>query len=218
MEAVPHRIVPHAGPHLAPVLRWEEIAPLPPLVRTVDGGPAEQPTVVRIAWNGQGLHIRFECQDRHAWGTMTRRDDPIYQEEAVEVFLAPGSADPVDYLEFEVSPLGVLWDGRIRNPTSRRADMVADPAWDCSGIRWAAGRLGSARQDWWASLSLPWEGIAPGESPPPAVWRANFYRIERPAGGLPEFTAWSPTLVEPADFHKPSRFGMLELASSLASS
>lgn len=200
-------------PHVQGALRWEEIPSLPPLVRTTDGGPAEQATAVRLAWNAQGLHIRFECQDRHAWGTLTRRDDPLYEEEAVEVFLSPGLTDPADYLEFEVSPLGVLWDGRIHNPSSKRTDMVSDPGWDCPGIRWAAGRLGSARQDWWAELSLPWEGIAPEMSPPPAVWRANFYRIERPEGGAPEFTAWSPTLVEPADFHKPSRFGVLELAS-----
>jgi hypothetical protein len=153
---------------------------------------------------------------------MTRRDDPLYQEEAVEVFLAPGSGDPVDYLEFEVSPLGVLWDGRVHNPTSRRIDMVSDPSWDCPGIRWAAGRLGTARQDWWAELVLPWEGIVPGavlsETSRPRLWRANFYRIERPEGGAPEFTAWSPTLVSPADFHKPARFGTLELAPVASSS
>lgn len=213
METRPHWSAPHAD-----LVRWDEISPLPPLVRTTDGGPAEQPTTVRAAWNEQGLHIRFECQDRHAWGNLTRRDDPIYQEEAVEVFLAPGVENPIDYLEFEVSPLGVLWDGRIHNPTSRRADMATDPGYDCPAIRWEAGRLGSARQDWWAELVLPWDGIAPGAHPLPRLWRANFYRIERPEGGPPEFTAWSPTLVEPADFHKPSRFGVLELAAPSASS
>lgn len=209
MDTRPHWIVPHITGDFS----WDQITPLPPLVRATDGGPAEQPTTVRVAWTDAGLHVRFECADRHAWGTMTRRDDPIYQEEAVEVFLAPGGADPVDYLEFEVSPHGVLWDGRVHNPTSRRTDMVSDPGYDCPGIRWAAGRL-DARQDWWAGLFLPWEGIVPGTAAPPAVWRANFYRIERPAGEPPEFTAWSPTLVEPADFHKPSRFGLLELAPS----
>ena len=196
-------------PHAVPPVRWEEI-PGRELVATTDGGPAEQPTAVRAAWNEEGLHVRFECRDRHAWGTFTRRDDPLYQEEAVEVFLAPRSEDPTRYLEFEVSPKGVLWDGRIHNPTSRRADLVSDPGWDCPGVRWQAGRLGTD-QDWWAELVLPWAGIAPGLSPLPTVWRANFYRIERPAGGPPEFTAWSPTLVAPADFHQPARFGALEL-------
>ena len=166
---------------------------------------------------GRGCTSASNARTRRL-GDATRRDDPIYQEEAVEVFLACGVADPADYLEFEVSPLGVLLDGRIHNPTSLRADLTGDPGWDCPGLRWAAGRLGAARQDWWAELALPWEGIAPGSSSlPPAVWRANFYRIERPAGGAPEFTAWSPTLVGPADFHKPARFGVLELAAAAVS-
>jgi Carbohydrate family 9 binding domain-like len=210
---LPRWVVPQAGP----VPRWEEI-PGRPLVSALDGGPAEQPTTVRAAWDAQALYVRFECSDRHAWGTLTRRDDPLYQEEAVEVFLAPGTADPTVYLEFEVSPLGVLWDGRIHNPTSRRADLVSDAGWDCPGVRWQAGRQAGpavfgagGAEDWWAELVLPWEGIAGGASPPPRLWRANFYRIERPADGPPEFTAWSPTLAVPADFHKPARFGVLEL-------
>jgi len=205
---IPERLqwtLPYAG---GPI-RWADI-PGRQLVATTDGGPAEQGTVVRAVWNEQALSVRFECEDRDAWGTLTRRDDPLYQEEAVEVFLAPGTADPTVYFEFEVSPRGVLWDGRIHNPTSQRADLVSDASWDCPGIRWQAG-AGSERQDWWAELAIPWEGITPGVSPLPALWRANFYRIERPAGSPPEFTAWSPTLVTPADFHKPARFGVLKL-------
>ena len=64
---------------------------------------------------------------------------------------------------------------------------------------------------------MPFAGLlAPGEEQGevPRIWRANFYRIERPrqppeAG--PELTAWAPTLVSPADFHKPARFGLLVL-------
>ncbi|HEX3526127.1 MAG TPA: carbohydrate-binding family 9-like protein [Thermoanaerobaculia bacterium] len=196
-------------PYAAEPIRWADI-PGRPLVATTDGGPAEQATVVRAAWDDEALRVRFECEDRHAWGTLTRRDDPLYREEAVEVFLAPGIEDPAVYFEFEVSPRGVLWDGRVHNPTSQRVDMVSNATWDCPGIRWQAGP-GTERQDWWAELVIPWEGIAPGVSPLPVLWRGNFYRIERPAGSAPEFTAWSPTLVTPADFHKPARFGVLEL-------
>ncbi|HYG61044.1 MAG TPA: carbohydrate-binding family 9-like protein, partial [Thermoanaerobaculia bacterium] len=66
-------------------------------------------------------------------------------------------------------------------------------------------------QDWWAALAIPWAAIAPVSTPLPPIWRANFYRIERPRDGVPEFSCWSPTLTDPADFHKPARFGALEL-------
>jgi hypothetical protein len=184
--------------------------PALPLFTLADGsGPALQQTRARLCCDETALHVRFDCEDRDAWGTLLRRDDPIYDEEAVEVFLASGEEDPVCYFEFEVSPRGTLFDARIHNPTSRRADMTGDPSWNCPGLRWTAG-AGDARQDWWAVLSIPWHGVLP-HGDPPRVWRANFYRIERPRGGAPEFSCWSPTLTHPADFHRPARFGFLEL-------
>lgn len=198
-----------------PSRSWNGVPTLPPLLLADGSGPAAQQTSVRLCWDETAFYVRFDCEDRDAWGTHQRRDDPVYEEEAVEVFLAPGSEDPAWYFEFEVSPLGVLFDARIHNPTSRRADLVADVAWDCPGVQWEAGRS-TERQDWWAILVLPWAGIAPGGNPP-RVWRANFYRIERPRDGSPEFSCWSPTLTSPADFHKPARFGVLELVETSSS-
>jgi hypothetical protein len=189
---------------------WDDVPPLPPLVLVDGGGAPVQATVVRLAWDEEALYVRFDCEDRDAWGTFRNRDEPLWQEEVVEVFLAPGEEDPVDYAEFEVSPLGVVFDARIHNPTSLRKDMTADVAWDCPGLRWQAGRGDNreGRQDWWAELTIPWQGITTDR---PRLWRANFYRVERPRDGETEYTAWSPTLTRPADFHKPARFGLLEL-------
>lgn len=186
---------------------WDGIPPLS--LALVDGsGPPFQATLVRVAWDEEALHVRFDCEDRDAWGTFLKRDDPLWQEEVVEVFLAPGEEDPVYYAEFEVSPLGVVFDARIHNPTSLRKDMTADVAWDCPGLRWQVGR-GPAREDWWAEMAIPW----PADERP-RLWRANFYRVERPRDGEVEYSAWSPTLTSPADFHKPARFGVLEVGFS----
>ncbi|HSS47558.1 MAG TPA: carbohydrate-binding family 9-like protein [Thermoanaerobaculia bacterium] len=216
MSDLPCWRVPHAAgladPGFPPgSLAWDEIPGLPPFLLADGSGPASQQTRVRIAWDDEALHVRFDCEDRDAWGTFERRDDPIYEEEAVEIFLAAGTADPIDYFEFEVSPRGVLWDGVIHNPTSRREERTTDRSWDCPGIRWAAGK-GGAQQDWWAAFAIPWKGISQGE--PPRLWRANFYRIERPRDGEPEFSGWSSTFTHPADFHQPARFGVLELAGA----
>jgi hypothetical protein len=192
--------------------RWDELPALAAFTLADGRGPALQQTRARLCCGAAALYVRFDCEDRDAWGTYSRRDDPIYEEEAVEVFLAPGGEDPVRYFEFEVSPRGVLFDAVVDNPTSRRGDMTADASWDCAGLRWSAG-AGAVREDWWAVLSIPWSGLLPGGDPP-RLWRANFYRIERPRDGEPEFSCWSPTLTSPADFHRPARFGVLELAGA----
>lgn len=191
---------------------WRELPALPPFTLADGSGPAIQQTQARLCRDADALYLRFDCEDRDAWGTYRRRDDPIYEEEAVEVFLAPGEEDPARYFELEVSPLGVLFDARIHNPTSQRRDMTGDPSWDCPGLRWTVG-AGAARQDWWAVLAIPWSGLRSGRELP-RLWRANFYRIERPRDGKPELSCWSPTLTRPADFHQPARFGVLELAGS----
>ncbi len=195
---IPRWTVP---PRRSPV--WDQV-PGQPLVLVDGSGLPLQSTLVRVAWDEEALHVRFDCEDRDAWGTFRKRDDPLWQEEVVEIFLAPGEEDPVDYAEFEVSPLGVVFDARIHNPTSLRKDMNADVAWDCPGLRWQVGK-GKSGQDWWAELSIPW----PADRP--RLWRANFYRVERPRDGEAEYSAWSPTLTSPADFHKPARFGVLEI-------
>jgi hypothetical protein len=207
---------------------WDRAAAAGPLILADGSAAAAQATAVRVAWNEAGLWVRFECADRDAWGTYGRRNDPIYREEAVEVFLAPGQADPRGYWELEVSPLGTLFAARIHNPTGRRADLVADTSWPARGLAWHAAAAGRG-EDWWAALAIPWGAFAvtgavatgtgggwDGGATPPRLWRANFYRIERPRDGPAELSCWSPTLTEPPDFHRPARFGTLELAAQSA--
>ncbi len=191
---------------------WSHLPSLPPLILADGSGPALQQTTVRLCHDDEGLYVRFDCEDDDVWGTFTRRDDPIYDQEVVELFIGAGEATPVDYYEFEISPHGVLFDARVHNPHGDRRDMGVDAAWDADNIRWGGQRMGKSR--WAATLALPWAAIAPPHQKP-AVWRANFYRIERPRPGQSqqptEFSCWSPTLTDPADFHKPARFGVLSL-------
>ena len=188
---------------------WEDVLALSPFNLADGSGSATQQTITRVCYDAQALYLRYDCDDRDIWGTYTERDEPIYDEEVVEIFIGPGEADLVHYFEFQVSPNGALLDARIYNPTSQRAELEIDVSWNCPGIRWQARRNDSANQ-WWGVVVIPWAGIAPpGDLP--LVWRANFYRIERPRGAAPEFSCWSPTMTEPADFHKPAYFGVLEL-------
>jgi hypothetical protein len=206
--------VPAAAGASSRAFPWERAATAGPLLLADGSGPPEQASVVRTAWDEAALHVRFDCADRDAWGTYRQRNDPLYLEEAVEIFLAPGPAVPRRYWEIEVSPAGVVFAAAIHNPTGRRADLVADTGWECRGLQCRSGPAGTS-QDWWAELAVPWSALGPARTAdseaPPAVWRANFYRIERPRDGRGEFSCWSPTLTAPADFHRPERFGVLEL-------
>jgi hypothetical protein len=206
VNAVLPRVEPDRATGLLDLRAWAAIAPLGALVDARDGRPPRDRTIVRAAAGPVGLHVLFECEDRDVWATHARRDAPLWEEEAVEVFLAPGARDPDRYVEIEISPAGVLFDALVSNPDARRATMRVDTSWTAAGLVGRTCRHG--RASWSAELSIPWRSLGElGEAG--GAWRANFYRIERPHGEAAEYSAWSPTGADPPDFHKPARFGHL---------
>jgi cellulose/xylan binding protein with CBM9 domain len=189
-------------PRLSPTDRLVAL-PSIPLADARTGARPRLSTAVRVGLRGGTLCVRFDGRDAGVVATLTQRDAPLWTEDVFEVFLAPGEP-PTAYYEIEVNPLGALFDARVESPGLSRASMRVDPAWDCPGLEVSARRR-EAR--WSATLRIPLASLHPGPLPP--RWRANFYRIDR--GPEDEFTAWSPTLADPADFHVPDRFGVLRL-------
>lgn len=187
---------------------WRAVAALGPFVLADGSAPPRRATLARVCADRGALWVRFDCEGGEPWATLDERDAPLWTEEVVEVFLAPGAASPVVYYEFEVNPLGALFDARVSNPNSRRDDMLVDASWDCEGVHRRAW-VTAERSSWTALLRIPWPSVS--EGPRPTLWRANFFRIDRPRDAEPEFSAWSATFTRPADFHKPAAFGLLRI-------
>jgi hypothetical protein len=180
------------------------------LSRAEDGGAPSLATRVELLDDGEKLHVRFECEDSEPWSTLTARDAPLWQEEVVEIFLAPGAEMPRRYVELELNPAGALFDAVVDSPHGDRSGMRVDRDWSCAGLE-AEARLLADGSGWSARLVMPWRALALDlETAHVTVWRANFFRIDRPRDAPAEFSAWAPTGVRPADFHRPARFGFLE--------
>ncbi len=187
------------------------------LVDVVSGGAARWATKLRLLWDRDHLYVAFECRAPDLRAKSERRDDPVYHEDAVEVFLDPYSRGRV-YYEIDLSPRNVVFDALIQNrgaPDGER-DLSTLAGWDCSGLRTATRVVASAEAAggclWRAELAIPFRSLAP--SAPIAAgqrWSANFFRIQRAATG-DEYQAWSPTGW--LDFHRPSCFGVLELVDT----
>lgn len=179
--------------------------PSVPLLRARDGGPPRLSTALRVGHRDGALVVRFDARDDGRVATKTRRDDALWEEDVFEVFVAPAEPPHV-YFEFEVNPLGTLFDAAILSPRLVRPTICLDVQWDCPGYR---ARVKTREGSWSALLVIP---LAPlcGGAPIPRNWRANFFRIDR--GRETEYSAWSPILNEPVDFHDARRFGRLELS------
>jgi hypothetical protein len=188
-------------PSLGPTDRLVSLAPLH-LTNSADGRPPRLATAIRVGARDGALLVRFDGRDRGVVATLTGRDDPLWKEDVFEVFLAPADP-PTVYYEFEVNPLGALFDARVESPEGRRESMKVDVSWNCPGF---SARVRRREGAWSAVLRIPLAPMAPGGA---LSWRANFYRIDR--GDTDEYSAWSPTGADPPDFHRPDRFGFLTL-------
>ena len=198
MFPLPELVVPSLDPTdrlvaLAPVFLRDAATGEPPRLRTA----------LRIGLRGGDLCVRFDGRDEGVVATLTERDAPLWREDVYEIFLSPAEP-PKTYFEFEVNPLGTLFDARVESPNGRRQDMRVATEWDCDGFS-ASVTVRPGR--WSASVRIPLAPLSAGS--PPARWRANFYRIDR--GSRDELSAWSPTFADPPDFHVPERFGVLRI-------
>lgn len=170
----------------------------------IGGAPPRFRTAVRTGFRDGLLVVRFDGRDNGVVATLRGRDQALWTEDVYEVFLTP--FDPPNlYYEFEINPLGTLFDARVTSPDLVRATMNADAAWNLRGFR-GRSRVRSGR--WSAVLTIPIVPLLEGAAGR-REWRANFFRVDR--GERDEFSAWSPTGKDPPDFHEASRFGRLIL-------
>ena len=176
-------------------------------------GPEAAATRAVVAWDDSNLYVMFAAADRNPWGTMKNRDDKIWSEEVVEVFLDP-DGDGKNYAELEVSPHNTVVDLLIPSPGSIGEEDRR--AWNIEGLQTAVSL--QPGEGWTVEIAIPWAALGrTGVTGPPSVgdrWRVGLYRIERPGG--PEapdtnqqYLAWSRT---ERHFHEPERFGIIEFA------
>ena len=180
--------------------------------REVAWGPEPYRTRFRALWNEHGLHLRFDADDDAPWFTMTERDDRLWEEEVVEIFLDP--LGDGRYVEVELNPANVVCDLRRLGPGETASDPIGpmDRGFSVTGIE---TRVAASDDGWVGTLYLPWDGLdLPVPPSPGAEIPFNVFRIKRPGGpGAPDagavFAAWSPT--GSPSFHVPEAFRPLRL-------
>lgn len=200
---------------------WNRATPIEPFILADGSAPALLQTSARMFWNERGIFILYDCIDPCIWGTCKNDNDPIFNEEVVEVFFDPRPEGDT-YYEFEISPLNVRFAAIIRRPIPPLPEKIIKKL-DCGKLitnvetDGALSDFPKPAQGWRALLGIPFE-LLERDKPPKAgdVWRGNLYRIDRRPPEDPnsplqdEFSCWSPTFTEPAAFHRPEYFGLIE--------
>jgi len=179
------------------------------LRKATDGETPRLATSVAAWFDREYLTVLFSAEDDHIEANLFEHDASLYEEDVVEIFLAP--EELTRYFELEVSPRGSTFDALIESPNGTRDGLRADRGWTCDGM-WAAVRsvtddAGRITID--TLIRIPFAALGRSTPVDGESWRGNFFRIDRHREHGDEYSAWQPTVKEPADFHVAAAFGTL---------
>ena len=184
---------------------WAKAPLLGPFVNNRDGSASPLETEARVLYDDKFVYFASRFTDENIWATMRKRDEHLWTEEVMEVFLRADQSQK-SYIELEVNPLGTLIDIfllDVRKPLHYES-------WNSEKIEWAVRVDGTVDgqpgdKEWTCEIALPLEDVVPAPHTPPKPgdrWLMNMYRVEKlPAQAS---LAWSPT---GRDFHQPDKFG-----------
>jgi hypothetical protein len=194
---------------------WKAAASTGPFALNDGSGPPQNRVEAKMLWDDEKLYFAFECDDTDLFATMKRRDEHLWEEEAVEMFIDP-DGDGKNYLELQVNPLGTFLDIFILTPVVPIPyESYTIPAKWAVKVNGSVNRSSDRDHGWTAEVLLPLKEAVTAPHLPPEDgdrWRLGLYRIERRP--LMQLIAWSPTL-KPS-FHTPSRFGEITFSTKMA--
>lgn len=187
-------------------------------------------TRVKMLWDDKTFFIAAELSEPHVWGTLTKHDSVIFQDNDFEVFIDP-DGDNHEYGEIEVNALNTEWDLLLKKPYRDGGPALND--WEIPGLKTAVhvdGKINDPSGEderWTVELAIPWESLAKltSRAVPPRdgdQWRVNFSRVEWAheivAGAYRTIPnrrednwVWSPQGA--IDMHRPERWGYVQFST-----
>lgn len=193
---------------------WQQIIPAV-LKENSSGNEAQESglqTHVKACYDDSTLYFFFVCNDPDIWTSFTQRDEHLWENDAVEIFIDVDDV-PETYVEIEVSPANVLFDSYIVDPVN--IDVPKTALFNLKGIRTGVVVSGTLNErddkdeNWTVEIAVPFADLANEnikEVTTATEIRINFYRLDENQGKERMPYAWSPTF---ARFHEPAYFGNL---------
>ncbi|HYA22035.1 MAG TPA: carbohydrate-binding family 9-like protein [Thermoproteota archaeon] len=177
-------------------------------------------TRAMMLWDGEYFYVGADLEEPDVWGTLTKRDSRIYDDNDFEVFIKPHEEKPC-YFEFELNALNTIWDLFMDRPYNMGGH--ADSSWDCVGIRHAVQIDGTLNwpydvdRGWALELAIPWSGLARGgvTGPPTAgeQWRVNFSRVEYKRELVGKYCDnWAWSCQSEINMHIPAFWGFVQFS------
>jgi hypothetical protein len=189
-------------------------------------------TRAKMLWDDTYFYVGALLEEPHVWGTLSKHDSVIFQDNDFEIFIDP-DGDNQEYYEIEINALNTEWDLFLKK--AYRDGGPAINEWEIPGLRTAvhvSGTLNDLKDrdtSWSVEFAIPWKALAEfAHRPAPPrdgdQWRVNFSRVEwqheivdgqyRKVPNTSEDNwVWSPQGV--VDMHRPERWGYVQFSTAM---
>jgi len=177
-------------------------------------------TVLRLAHDAQGIHGRFEVEDRFVRCVRTTYGSEVWKDSCVELFVEPKPGRGYFNLEFNCG--GAFLINHIVDPTrtpegfkefTRLPEALARQIQLRTSLPPVVEPEMTTPTSWILQFQLPFVLLEPYVGPLGEVagqsWRGNFFKCAE-ENSHPHWAAWSP--VDEFNFHRPRCFGELRFA------
>ncbi len=167
----------------------------------------------KAAWDENYVYFYFWMEDKDLVGEMTKRDDHLWNEEVMEIFI-DADCNPKTYYEFEWNPLNTLLDLYVLNPNCNREVIRQWWSWDCEGIKSAVqidGTLNNSSdidKGWSLEVAIPFSEIQSAKNIPPQEGDHWKFDLTRREGTEKEGTLQKSSWIPPS-CHFPLSYGKL---------
>jgi Carbohydrate-binding family 9 len=177
-------------------------------------------TRARLCHDLQGIHGRFEVEDRFVRCVRTEYGSEVWKDSCAEFFVEPKPGR--GYFNFEFNCGGAFLVNHILDPT-RTVDgfkkFVRIPESVASSVRVLSSLPPSIEPEiaeavaWTLAFRIPFalleQYVGPLGEIAGQTWRGNFFKCAE-ENSHPHWAAWSP--VDEFNFHRPDCFGELRFA------
>ncbi len=181
-----------------------------PITTVLLNGSKNKPafsTTAYVLSDKEYLYVYTRCMTPFPDGVLAKiqkRDQNIFHDETVEMFLDPTNFREDMYFHILVNAIGTTGDIRNRN----------DPSWN-PALKVKTGR--DPKKAWLMEIRIPFADLGVKQGKVNKIWSFNLNRTARPEPKPPlgiddveiEDTAWSPTYSSSS--HRPQMFGYLWL-------
>jgi hypothetical protein len=212
---------------------WESV-PWTDAFVDIEGDVRPRPrfrTRAKMLWDDTYFYVAALLEEPHVWGTLTKHDSVIFQDNDFEIFI-DADGDNHEYYEIEINALNTEWDLFLKKPYRDGGPAINE--WEIPGLKTGVqvkGTLNNAADkdsSWSVEFAIPWKVLAEfAHRPAPPrdgdQWRVNFSRVEwqheivdgqyrKVPDTREDNWVWSPQGV--IDMHRPERWGYVQFSTA----